>query len=112
MIKLAFMINRVDGMSHEEFVAYHRNKHAPLFTSIPEAERYVRRYTVSHPIPAEGYPKPSFEGLTEIWFDNWEDHNAFFTSENYLTTVKPDEPKFIDFSTVASMVTEEKVVVG
>ncbi|MFH8811549.1 MULTISPECIES: EthD domain-containing protein [Streptomyces] len=111
MIKLAFMINRVSGMTFEEFVEHHRNHHAPLFTSIPEARRYVRKYTVSHPVPAASYPSPAYDGLTEIWFDNWADHDAFFASENYRELVNPDESTFIDMESVAVMVTEEKVVV-
>lgn len=111
MIKFAFMINRIDGMSRDEFVAYHREHHAPLFTSVPEARQYVRKYTVSHPVPAEGYPGPAYDGLTEIWFENWAAHDAFFASENYRTLVHPDEGRFIDMDTVAVMVTEERVVI-
>ncbi|MEU4654001.1 EthD domain-containing protein [Streptomyces sp. NPDC023723] len=110
MLKFAFMINRIDGMSYESFAAYHRDRHAPLFTSIPEARRHVRKYTVSHPVPAEHYPSPAYDGLTEIWFDSWADHDAFFGSENYRTLVNPDEANFIDMSSVAVMVTEERVV--
>ncbi|GAA0330395.1 EthD domain-containing protein [Actinoallomurus spadix] len=111
MIKFAYLINRVDGMTFEEFVEYHRNHHAPLFTSIPEAERYVRKYTVSHPVPAENYPAPAYDGLTEIWFDSWADHDAFFASENYRLRVHPDEAKFIDQDSIGVMVTEEKTVI-
>ncbi len=112
MLKLIFMINRVEGMSYERFVEHHRDRHAPLFTSIPEAKRYVRKYTVSHPVPpAENYPPPGLRRLTEIWFENWEDHDAFFTSENYRTLVNPDEARFIDMDSVAVMVTEEKKVI-
>jgi uncharacterized protein (TIGR02118 family) len=111
MIKFAFMINRVEGMTVEEFVEYHRNHHAPLFTSIPEARQCVKKYTVSHPVPAEGYPSPAYDGLTEIWFESWADHDAFFVSKNYKELVNPDESKFIDMDSVAVMVTEEKVVI-
>ncbi|WP_253194967.1 EthD domain-containing protein [Streptomyces sp. MP131-18] len=111
VLKLAFMINRIDGMTSEEFVDHHRNRHAPLFTSIPEARQYVKRYAVSHPIPAEGYPGPAYDGLTEIWFESWADHDAFFASDNYRELVHPDESKFIDMNSVAVMVTEERVVI-
>ena len=30
----------------------------------------MRKYTVSHPVPAETYPAPAYDGLTEIWFDS------------------------------------------
>ncbi len=111
MIKFVYMINRIGGMSVDKFVEYHRHNHAPLFTSIPEAKKYVRKYVVSHPVAAEGYPQPAYDGLTEIWFDSWADHDAFFTSDNYLQKVQPDEKKFIDYSSVGIMVTEEKTVI-
>jgi uncharacterized protein (TIGR02118 family) len=111
VLKFAFMINRVDGMSFEQFVEYHRDRHAPLFTSIPEARRLVRKYAVSHPVPAENYPSPAYDGLTEIWFESWEDHDVFFASENYKKLVNPDEAKFIDMRSVAVMVTEERIVI-
>ncbi|MDG9727095.1 EthD domain-containing protein [Streptomyces sp. DH41] len=111
MLKLIFMINRVEGMSYERFVEHHRDRHAPLFTSIPEAERHVRKYTVSHPVPAGNYPDRAYDGLTEIWFEGWEDHDAFFASDNYRTLVNPDEARFIDMDSVAVMVTEEKEII-
>lgn len=112
MIKFVYLIKRVEGMSIEEFVTHHRERHAPLFTSIPEAQQYVRRYTVSHPVPAASYPAPAYDGLTEIWFETWADHDAFFASENYREVVNPDEATFIDLASVATMVTEEKVIVS
>ncbi|WP_150252470.1 EthD domain-containing protein [Nocardiopsis deserti] len=110
MIKFAFLINRLPGMTVEDFQRYHRDRHAPLFTSIPETEKYVRRYAVSHPVTADGYPEPAYDGLTEIWFDSWDDHDSFFASVNYKTKVNPDESKFIDLSNVGVMVTNETVV--
>ncbi|WP_370677293.1 EthD domain-containing protein [Pleomorphomonas sp. PLEO] len=112
MIKFAYLINRVEGMSVEAFVDHHRHKHAPLFSSIPEAKQYVRRYAISHPVAAPNYPAPAYDGLTEIWFDSWADHDAFFTSKNYLETVQPDERTFVDHDSVGVMVTEERVVIG
>ncbi|SDP36539.1 conserved hypothetical protein [Nakamurella panacisegetis] len=112
MIKFAYMINRIDGISYDEFVDYHRQRHAPLFTSIPEARQYVRKYAVSHPVPAPGYPVPAFDGMTEIWFDSWEDINNFFSSANYKELVQPDERTFVDHDSVAVMVTEEKVIIS
>jgi uncharacterized protein (TIGR02118 family) len=112
VVKFAYMINRIHGMSFDQFVEHHRERHAPLFTSIPEAKQYVRKYTVSHPVPAPGYPAPAFDGLTEIWFDSWDDHNEFFASTNYKELVQPDERTFIDHDSVAIMVTDEKIVIS
>jgi uncharacterized protein (TIGR02118 family) len=108
VIKFVYMINRVDGMSLEDFVDHHRNKHVPLFKSIPEAQLYVRRYAVSHPIAAPGQPVPAYDGLTEIWFANLADYEAFFTSKNYLEKVRPDETWF---TLEGVMVTNELVAI-
>lgn len=112
VIKFVYMINRVQEMSPEQFVEYHRGHHAPLFTSITEAQQYVQKYTVSHPVRAESYPAPAYDGLTEIWFESWDDHDAFFASKNYQDLVHPHEAKFIDLESVAVMVTEETTVKG
>lgn len=111
MIKFAYLVHRLDGMTREAFIEHHRVNHAPLFKSIPEA-RHVRRYVISHPVAAPGYPEPNFDALTEIWFDSWEDHDAYFKSENYRTKVQPDEGTFVNLDSYEVMVTEERIVIG
>ena len=108
MIKFIYMINRKEGMSAQDLADHHRNKHVPLFLSIPETQLYVRRYAVSHPIAVPDQPAPAYDGLTEIWFDNLADYEAFFTSKNYLEKVRPDETWF---TVEGVMVTEELVAI-
>ncbi|WP_158827145.1 EthD domain-containing protein [Mucilaginibacter lacusdianchii] len=110
MIKFTFLVQKLPGMSLEEFVDYHKNHHAPLFCSIPETELYVRKYVVNHPIVAEDFPKPLYDAVVEISFDSFENFNTFFTSENYLTKVHPDEPKFFDTSNYIAMATHETII--
>jgi hypothetical protein len=45
---------------------------------------------------------------TEIWFDSLADYEAFFTSNNYLEKVRPDETWF---TLEGVMVTDELVVI-
>lgn len=110
MIKFTFLVNKLPGMSLDEFVDYHKNKHAPLFCSIPETELYVRKYVINHPMVTEGFAKPLYDAVVEISFDSFEDFNAFFKSENYLTKVRPDEPKFFDTENYIAMATNEGLV--
>ncbi|WP_207424607.1 EthD domain-containing protein [Desertivirga brevis] len=110
MIKFTFLVQKLPGMSLEEFVDYHKNHHAPLFMSIPETEFYVRKYVVNHPIIAEGFPKPLYDAVVEISFDSFDDFNAFFNSENYLNKVHPDEPTFFDTKNYIAMATNETIV--
>lgn len=112
MLKFTFLINKVPQMSTGEFVNYHKNHHAPLFTSIPETAKYVRKYVVSHPVEVEGFPKPIYDGVTDIYFDSMQDFNSFFSSTNYLEKVNPDESNFITLNTVVALVSNETVVIG
>ncbi|MEP6928475.1 MAG: EthD domain-containing protein [Flavobacterium sp.] len=112
MLKFTFLINKVPHMSIKEFVDYHKNHHARLFTSIPETEKYVRKYVVSHPVEVEGFPKPIYDGITDIYFDSMKDFNSFFSSANYLEKVNPDESNFITLNTVVALVSHETGVIG
>lgn len=110
MIKFSFLIKRLPGMTFETFVDYHKNKHAPLFSSIPEAKQYVRKYVITHAIEADGFPQPIYDGITEIWFDSFDDFHKFFATESYLKNVHPDESNFIDLTNVVVMITNETVI--
>jgi uncharacterized protein (TIGR02118 family) len=112
MLKFTFLINKVPHMSTKEFIDYHRNHHAPLFTSIPETEKYVRKYVVSHPVEVEGFPKPIYDGITDIYFDSMQDFKSFFSSTNYLKKVNPDESNFITLNTVVALVSDETGIIG
>ncbi len=112
MVKFSFLIQRLPGMSFESFVDYHKHKHAPLFSSIPETQQYVRKYIITHAVAAPGFPKPLYDGITEIWFDSLDDFHRFFATENYLTKVHPDESNFIDLSNVVVMVTTETIIMA
>lgn len=96
-------------MSFEAFVEQHKH-HAPLFMSIPETQQYVRKYVVTHAIEAPGFPKPPYDGITELWFDSFDDYHTFFATENYLQKVHPDEGTFIDLARVDVLVTTETVI--
>ncbi|GAA4326897.1 hypothetical protein GCM10023149_30000 [Mucilaginibacter gynuensis] len=111
MIKFSFLIKKLPGMSLETFVDHHKNKHAPLFSSIPEAQQYVRKYVVSHPITEPGSPEPAFDAITDIYFDSFEDYRQFFSSENFLKNVQPDHANFFDERKVVMLTTKETTVI-
>ena len=98
MIKMTILLRRKPEMSHEEFVAYHRNQHAPLFSALPEVEQHVRRYVQCHATgeTLPGLPDNHIDGSTELWFDDLADIAGVFQSPNYMATIRPDEEKFLD----------------
>jgi EthD domain len=44
MLKVHILSRRRSDMTHEQYVAYWRDVHAPLFASQPDVKRYVRHY--------------------------------------------------------------------
>ncbi|PLR36517.1 EthD family reductase [Chimaeribacter coloradensis] len=110
MIKVVIGFKRRQGMGIQEFRDYRRDVHAPILFAIPEAKN-IRRFVVSYPaevVPAE---EPRFDAIVEAWFDNSDDMNTLFQSDNFATRVDPDHVNFIDLTTVVRLVTEELIVI-
>lgn len=110
MVKSIIMFKKRIGMNQEAFQAYRRDVHAPLLLGIPEA-RLIRRFVVSYPVAAPGYPEPAYDAVVQAWFDSIDDMEGLFMSKNFLEKVDPDHDAFIDMTSVVRMVTEEIVVV-
>ncbi len=110
MIKMTILLRRKQGINHDEFVAYHRDKHAPLFTSLPEVKQFVRRYVQCHASgdPLPGLPDNQIDGSTELWFDDAAGITGVFASERYLATIRPDEENFLDLHACEFLVGEER----
>lgn len=112
VIKMIITIKRREGMSHDDFVRYQRETHRPLLLSIPEADRYIRRFVVSYPIPAPGYSGPDYDAVVEAWFDSMADMDALYSSRNFVDVVAPDHQNFMDLTGYGRIVSEEDVFLG
>ena len=112
MIKFTILLRKRADLSHEEFVQYHKSQHAPLFMSLPEVQRYVRRYVQGHTLPLDlpGLPAPAYDGTTELWFDAVEDIANVFAAPRYLEIIRPDEAKFLDLHGCGFLVLAENSV--
>ena len=113
MIKFTILLRKRADMTHDEFVQYHKNNHAALFTSLPEVQQYVRKYVQCHTLAVElpGLPPPAYDGTTELWFDNVEDIAKVFTAPRYLELIRPDEAKFLDLHGCGFLVCTENEVI-
>ncbi|WP_030380482.1 MULTISPECIES: EthD domain-containing protein [unclassified Streptomyces] len=115
MIKLTLVLRRRGDLTHDEFVEYHRDRHAPLFESLEvvrdNVRRYVQQHTVTPDIP--GLPvREDIDGLTELWFDDQQALERVFGDAEYLALVRPDEGKFLDMEHTECLLTEEHQVLG
>lgn len=114
MLVLTSMLRRLPHLTHEEFVAYHRGHHAPLFKSTPEAQKYLLRYTVEHPRSTKvpSLPDSSFDAIVRMEFATRADLVRMFTSRSYREVIRPDEKRFFDFATSEFSLSEPLTVVG
>ena len=110
MVKFTILLRRKPSMTHDEFVAYHRERHAPLFCALPAVRRHVQCHTVPASIP--GLPPVTFDGITELWFDDVAGLEAVFTSESYMETIRPDEARFLDLHACEFVLSTETVLIA
>ena len=112
MIKFTILLRKRADLSHDEFVTYHKTKHAPLFISPPEVQQHVRRYVQCHtlPIALPGMPPPTYDGITELWFDTIEAIGLVFSSSQYMALIRPDEANFLDLAGCGLLVSAENPV--
>ena len=112
MTKFTILLKRRHDMTHEAFVDYHKNKHAPLFHSLPAVQAHVRRYVQQHTLPVElsGLPPAKYDGITELWFDDAQGIAALFGDPDYLGRIRPDEERFLDLHGCDFLVSQENPV--
>lgn len=102
--QIVFMKKRED-MSFDEFMDYYENQHAKLSAkmgrspSIPNAQRYVRRYLKPEKNPVTGEVHDcGYDCLMEIWWNSREDFlnsQAIIANPDRLPSIMEDEAKFL-----------------
>lgn len=110
MVKVFFCITRKPGMSPEEFRRYWKDVHGPIAARIPELRRYVQHHTV-HPNPLGG-AVPSYDGVAELWFDDYEAARRALQGKETAAAVGDHEHFMADHARCAMFLTEEHVIVG
>lgn len=74
MFKAIILLTASDSMSHDEFVSWWLNEHAPLARQLPKLRKAVFNVVES---PQTGQPN----GVSELWFDTQDDFDAAYASE-------------------------------
>jgi uncharacterized protein (TIGR02118 family) len=105
MVKWISVLKRKPGMSVEAFQEYWRTTHAELVKKIPE----LRRYTQCHTL-LSGYRKgePAYDGVAELWYDDTDAIRRIAGLPESQAALA-DERNFVDRSTTAFLLTEERV---
>ena len=98
--QICFFRKRPD-MTMEEFLDYYENQHSQLSKrmgrapSLPNAQRYVRRYLKPEKNPVTGQViDPGYDCIMEIWWNSREDFEnsqRIISSPDRLPAIKEDE---------------------
>jgi len=71
MIKVLALLNRRDGISHDEFTRHWFDIHGPLALAVPGIRRYVQSHiteTLTRPDIQE--TDVDVDGIAELWYDD------------------------------------------
>lgn len=113
MLKMTMLLKRKPGLSHDEFVRHHIERHGPLFRSIPEAKVHCLRYIQTHPVhlTTDAASNANYDGTAELWFDSEAGMAAVLGSATYRNTVFPDERTFLDHENTLTLVGEQVEII-
>jgi uncharacterized protein (TIGR02118 family) len=112
VVKVIVAIKRSQALSPKDFHEQWQTQHARLVKACPASKRYLRKYVQCHTIDEEYLRgEPAFDGTAELWFDTIEDKEKFFSDPDYLSEVKPDEPRISDMSRTLFFLTQETFVI-
>ncbi|KAK0382916.1 hypothetical protein NLU13_8832 [Sarocladium strictum] len=102
-VKVSLFLRKRPDLSDEYFHAYWANNHiAPAFENRKFMEK-VRRYNQHHVTAEEkalakssGAPVLEYDGIAELWLDNFDDWRAIVTDTEFVEKVASDEGNFLD----------------
>lgn len=83
MLKQVVFLKKRDDLTMEQFMDYYENQHSQLAKkmgakpSLPNAQRYVRRYITPEKNPLTGEViHPGYDCIMEIWWNSRADFDA------------------------------------
>jgi uncharacterized protein (TIGR02118 family) len=111
MYKQIVLLNRTEGTSHEEFVEYWQETHAPIAEDIPG----LCKYNIVLPTDPE---HAEFDGLAELYFEDLEDLYDVFGNRGgrepnfdreIVAAVNTDVTNFADLESLTRFAGEEEL---
>lgn len=110
MIKVLSLLTKRDGLTHDEFVKYWMETHAPLAHRVPGLRRYVQ----SHITGTRGRPDipqidVEIDGIAELWYDDVATMRLSAASPE-AQRLYADGARFI--GRIKTFIVEEREIIG
>lgn len=116
MIKLMIIGRRAPGISRSAAHRHLRDVHGQMVVRPPAAAGAMPRDYVQNHVLDGAYPGGNGQHtterdlVTELWFDDIGQLRASTSTAYYLENLKPDEPQFVDDSSVEKMVVRPEIL--
>ncbi|KAK7694261.1 hypothetical protein QCA50_001441 [Cerrena zonata] len=114
-IRVTCLIRRQPHLTREEFSERWGKNHAAIFTSLKAVKENLVKYNQFHvldgpskELEAIGLPLAPYDGAAEFEVEKLSDLLALFGDEEYLQKAVPDEPNFLDRTSVQVLVGENQ----
>lgn len=107
MYHVVFLVSKKADMSQEEFVRYWIEDHCPLTAKVPG----LREYKCYPMIGQMDGPRPPFDAVAYIAFDDEESCRAGLASDEFKTAVA-DGPNFQTVDATYGYFAREYVILG
>jgi uncharacterized protein (TIGR02118 family) len=103
LFKLVFAVMFKDGEKEASFDHW-INNHPPLILEIPGVVKYVQNEIL------EDLGGTTFDGISEIWFEDKAAYDAAMASEHWANVVQPDGNNFLNWEKTGAAVMKEHVL--
>lgn len=82
MLKVIALLTRNPNLTREQFIEHYESIHAPLILqSFPQIRKYRRNFVnLTDTRRAPGVPNPTFDVLTEMWFESRETYSEMLAA--------------------------------
>ena len=112
MVKIIIAGRRRAGLTRAGLSRHLQEVHGPMVVTPPAdagpmPSGYVQNHVRDGVRPADG---PELDFVTEVWFPSPEMARASVSTPYYETTLRPDEPRFVDVDSVRRCVAIEQEV--
>jgi len=113
MYKVIALLKRRADLTHEAFVEYYENHHAPLILELmPNIVGYRRNFLDPRMIVHAGGAVPDFDVITELWFSDraaFQSAMEVFDNPEVRGRLVADEENLFDRSRTRFIAAEERI---
>jgi uncharacterized protein (TIGR02118 family) len=115
MYKIVTMSKRKPGMTQEQYRKYWLDVHGQLILKTVPANimALIKKYAQCPAVDIPVHPQP-YDGVAEFCFEDYESLRAWskFYFSDAAKVLRDDQAKFVDVSTMVTVITEEIGVIG